>query len=64
MSDIVVLAKNKGHWITIAVGDGDNDVFMIAEAHIGVGIRGSEGNQAARAAYYTIEKFKYLKVLT
>jgi magnesium-transporting ATPase (P-type) len=63
-SDIVALAKNNGQWITMAVGDGANDVPMITEAHIGVGIRGREGTQAARAADYTIGKFKYLKVLT
>jgi P-type E1-E2 ATPase len=48
----------------MAIGDGANDVPMITEAHIGVGIRGREGTQAARAADYTIGKFKYLKVLT
>lgn len=35
--------------ITLAVGDGANDCAMIQEAHIGVGILGKEGRQAARA---------------
>jgi len=35
--------------ITLAIGDGANDVAMIQEAHIGVGILGKEGRQAARA---------------
>ncbi len=48
----------------MAVGDGANDVPMIMEAHIGVGMRGREGNQAARAADYTIGKFKFLVILT
>jgi P-type E1-E2 ATPase len=48
----------------MAVGDGANDVPMIMEAHIGVGIKGKEGTQASRASDYTIGKFKYLKVLT
>ena len=34
--------------ITLAIGDGANDVAMIREAHIGVGITGKEGRQAAR----------------
>ena len=62
--DLVGLAKRNGDWITMAVGDGANDVPMIMEAHIGVGIRGREGTQAARAADYTIAKFKYLMSLT
>jgi len=59
----VSLAKENGNWITLAVGDGANDVPMIMEAHIGVGIRGKEGTQAARSADYTIGKFKHLKNL-
>ena len=42
-SDVVALAKANGTWITLSVGDGANDVPMIMEAHIGVGIRGKEG---------------------
>jgi P-type E1-E2 ATPase len=40
---VVGIAKKNGHWITVAIGDGANDVSMIQEAHIGVGIRGKEG---------------------
>jgi len=29
--------------ITLAIGDGANDVSMINEAHIGIGLRGVEG---------------------
>lgn len=43
-SDVVALAKRNGTWITLSVGDGANDVPMIMEAHIGVGIRGKEGS--------------------
>ncbi|XP_028094421.1 phospholipid-transporting ATPase 2-like [Camellia sinensis] len=39
---------------TLAIGDGGNDVRMIQEADIGVGISGREGLQAARAADYSI----------
>lgn len=48
---------------TLAIGDGGNDVRMIQEADIGVGISGREGLQAARAADYSIGKFRFLKRL-
>ena len=34
--------------ITLAIGDGANDVTMIQEAHIGIGISGNEGMQAVQ----------------
>lgn len=37
-ADVVQMFKCRGKWITLAVGDGANDVSMIMEAHIGVGI--------------------------
>lgn len=48
---------------TLAIGDGANDVSMITAAHIGIGIRGLEGQQAARASDYSIGQFKMLKNL-
>ena len=48
---------------TLAIGDGANDVNMITTAHIGIGICGSEGKQAARASDYAIGQFKFLKKL-
>jgi len=42
-ADVVGLTKNNGSWITLSIGDGANDVPMIMEAHIGVGVRGKEG---------------------
>lgn len=48
---------------TLAIGDGANDVNMITAAHIGVGIAGLEGAQAARASDYAIGQFKFLKNL-
>ena len=42
-ADVVALAKKNGSWITVSIGDGANDVPMIMEAHIGVGVRGKEG---------------------
>ncbi|KAL9647568.1 hypothetical protein ABK040_006924 [Willaertia magna] len=61
---IVKLVKDnlKGA-VTLAIGDGANDVSMIQAAHIGVGISGKEGLQAARAADYAIAQFKYLQRL-
>ena len=42
-ADVVALYKRKGNWVTLSIGDGANDVSMILEANIGVGIRGKEG---------------------
>ena len=47
----------------MAIGDGANDVNMITAAHVGVGIRGVEGQQAARASDYAFGEFKFLKRL-
>lgn len=49
--------------ITLAIGDGGNDIAMIQEAHVGVGISGKEGLQAARAADYSIAQFRFLQRL-
>jgi phospholipid-transporting ATPase len=48
---------------TLAIGDGANDVNMITAAHIGIGILGVEGRQAARASDYAIAQFSFLKRL-
>jgi phospholipid-translocating ATPase len=47
--------------MTCAIGDGANDVSMIQEAHVGIGIFGKEGRNAARSADYAFAKFKHLK---
>ncbi len=61
---MVNLIKNRENNITtLAIGDGANDVNMITAAHIGVGIMGIEGKQAARASDYAIGQFKSLKRL-
>ena len=54
-ADLVVLVRKayKGA-TTLAIGDGANDVNMITAAHVGVGISGLEGRQAARSADYAI----------
>jgi len=62
-SDVVKLAKNISKWITMSVGDGANDVPMIMEADVGVGIQGKEGTQAVRSADYAMCQFKFLQRL-
>eukprot|EP01065_Artemidia_motanka_P019723 TRINITY_DN2353_c0_g1_i1.p1 TRINITY_DN2353_c0_g1~~TRINITY_DN2353_c0_g1_i1.p1 ORF type:complete len:1417 (+),score=325.24 TRINITY_DN2353_c0_g1_i1:450-4253(+) len=47
----------------LSIGDGANDVAMITEAHVGVGISGLEGMQAARSADYAIGQFRFLAPL-
>ncbi len=62
--EIVKLVKdNIPHVKTLAIGDGANDVNMITEAHIGVGIKGVEGQQAARSSDYAVGEFKCLRRL-
>merc|ERR1712137_710790 len=46
-----------------AIGDGGNDVSMIQAAHIGIGIEGKEGRQAALAADYSISQFSHVAQL-
>ncbi len=62
-SKIVKLVKNNGKWVTLAIGDGVNDVPMIMEAHVGIGIQGKEGSQAVRAADISIGQFRFLDKL-
>ena len=49
--------------VTLAIGDGRNDISMLMEANIGVGIYGEEGSSAAQAADFAIGEFKLLKRL-
>lgn len=63
-ADVVTMVKERmPDKSTVAIGDGANDVSMITAAHIGIGISGLEGQQAARAADYSIGQFKMLKNL-
>ena len=43
--------------VTLAIGDGGNDVAMIQAADVGVGIAGAEGSHAARAADFAVTQF-------
>lgn len=54
-ADIVNMMKERHPKKTmLAIGDGANDVNMISNANVGIGILGKEGHQAARAADYVI----------
>lgn len=46
--------------ITLAIGDGANDLAMISAANVGVGISGREGQQASRVADFSISQFRFL----
>jgi len=58
----VRLVREKGK-MTLAIGDGGNDVAMIQAANVGVGVRGKEGLQAARASDYSVANFQSLQQL-
>ena len=49
--------------VILAIGDGGNDVSMIMEANIGIGIYGEEGMSAVQASDFAIGEFKLLKRL-
>jgi phospholipid-translocating ATPase len=46
--------------MTLAIGDGANDVSMIQAADVGVGISGEEGLQAVNSSDYAIAQFRFL----
>ncbi|XP_060935102.1 phospholipid-transporting ATPase VB [Limanda limanda] len=62
-SSVVKLVREKLKVMTLAVGDGANDVNMIQAADIGIGISGQEGMQAVMASDFSISRFKHLKKL-
>lgn len=57
---IVNLVKNKTDDMTLAIGDGANDVSMIQMADVGVGISGQEGRQAVMASDFSMGQFRFL----
>ncbi|ORY01483.1 phospholipid-translocating P-type ATPase [Basidiobolus meristosporus CBS 931.73] len=57
------IRRKIGSAVTLAIGDGGNDIAMIQEAHVGIGIAGREGLQAARSSDYSIARFRFLQRL-
>ncbi|XP_077964828.1 phospholipid-transporting ATPase VA isoform X3 [Gasterosteus aculeatus] len=62
-STVVKLVRNKLKVMTLAIGDGANDVSMIQVADVGVGISGQEGMQAVMASDFALPRFRYLEKL-
>uniref|UniRef100_A0A8C6LMS4 Phospholipid-transporting ATPase n=1 Tax=Nothobranchius furzeri TaxID=105023 RepID=A0A8C6LMS4_NOTFU len=62
-SEVVKLIREKLKVMTLAVGDGANDVNMIQAADVGIGISGQEGMQAVMASDFAISRFKHLRKL-
>ncbi|XP_071921511.1 probable phospholipid-transporting ATPase 4 isoform X1 [Coffea arabica] len=60
---IARLVKEYTGKTTLAIGDGANDVGMIQEADIGVGISGMEGMQAVMASDFSLPQFYFLERL-
>ncbi|XP_017319684.1 probable phospholipid-transporting ATPase VD isoform X2 [Ictalurus punctatus] len=62
-SQVVRLVGDSLGVMTLAIGDGANDVSMIQVAEVGVGISGQEGMQAVMSSDFAISRFKYLRKL-
>uniref|UniRef100_A0A8D2P7Q5 Phospholipid-transporting ATPase n=1 Tax=Zosterops lateralis melanops TaxID=1220523 RepID=A0A8D2P7Q5_ZOSLA len=62
-SMVVKLVRDKLKAMTLAIGDGANDVSMIQVADVGVGISGQEGMQAVMASDFAIPRFRHLEKL-
>ncbi|XP_060044079.1 phospholipid-transporting ATPase VD isoform X2 [Erinaceus europaeus] len=62
-SEVVKLVRNHLQVMTLAIGDGANDVSMIQVADIGIGISGQEGMQAVMASDFAVSQFKHLQKL-
>lgn len=59
-AQVVELVKRGLGKMTLAVGDGANDVSMIQKADVGVGIAGREGMQAVMASDFAMARFHFL----
>lgn len=62
-AEVVEAVTQETLQVTLAIGDGANDVAMIQRARVGVGISGREGLQAACASDYSIGQFRFLRRL-
>lgn len=61
-AQVVKLVKSHFSYkpVTLSIGDGSNDIYMLQEADIGVGIMGKEGMQAANSSDYALCRFEHL----
>lgn len=57
---LVRVVKHQLDVLTLAIGDGANDVSMIQTADVGVGISGLEGRQAVMASDFSVARFRFL----
>ncbi|GKC74495.1 RNA-directed DNA polymerase, eukaryota, partial [Tanacetum coccineum] len=57
---IVMLIRKRTDDLTLAIGDGANDVSMIQKADVGVGISGQEGRQAVMSSDFAMAQFRFL----
>ena len=57
---VAKLLKEHGNMVVCAIGDGANDVAMIQEAPVGIGISGREGRQACNVSDYEIGQFRFV----
>uniref|UniRef100_A0A8C7MGU5 Phospholipid-transporting ATPase n=1 Tax=Oncorhynchus kisutch TaxID=8019 RepID=A0A8C7MGU5_ONCKI len=62
-SQVVRLVQDQLQVMTLAIGDGANDVSMIQVADVGIGISGQEGMQAVMSSDFAISRFKHLRKL-
>ncbi|MBN3294085.1 AT10D ATPase, partial [Polypterus senegalus] len=62
-SQVVKLVRDKLNVMSLAIGDGANDVSMIQVADVGIGISGQEGMQAVMSSDFAISRFKHLSKL-
>ena len=60
---VQLVRRNVVGAVTLSIGDGANDVAMIQAAHVGVGISGQEGMQAANSADFSFGQFRFLTEL-
>ena len=60
---VTMIKEANNSYVTCAIGDGGNDVSMIQEAHIGIGLIGKEGSAASQSADFAITKFCHLQRL-
>ena len=62
-SKLVSIIKSTNKEVCLSIGDGANDVGMITEANVGIGVHGREGSEAARVSDYSLNHFYHLQKL-